>query len=185
MSCTYQYHNNQKFDLYCQQCTIPVCVDCSVYPNDHPDHHVSEQIIQSKEEIQQKLIDFQLAQQNLKDIMTVGKDMREMIKARKNEVGSTIRQVFFKLKQLLCHHEQELLGKISEEATMGKDIRLSIQLEGIQYLLVIVTLLLLVSTVMLNYSLLLIPDIKELMTFKSYTQRYLLISVSHLTYQLR
>ena len=135
LSCTCQYHNNQKLDLYCQQCTIPVCVDCSgVYHKDHPVHHVSEQIIQSKEEIQQKLIDFQLAQQNLKDIMTVGENMKEMIKARKNEVDSIIRQVFFKLKQLLCQREQELLGKISEEA-MGKDIRLSIQLEGIQYLL--------------------------------------------------
>ena len=45
------YHNNQNLDLYCQQCTIPVCVTCSgIYHKDHPVHHMSQQIIQNKEE---------------------------------------------------------------------------------------------------------------------------------------
>ena len=62
LSCICQYHNNQKLDLYCQQCTIPVCVKCSgISHKDHPVHQVSQQIIQNKEGIQQNLIEFHLA----------------------------------------------------------------------------------------------------------------------------
>ena len=54
LSCTCQYHNNEILDLYCQQCTIPVCVKCSgISHKDHPIHHVSQQVIQNREEIQQ------------------------------------------------------------------------------------------------------------------------------------
>ena len=91
LSCTCQYHNNQKLDLYCEQCTIPVCVTCSgIYHKDHPVHHMSQQIIQNKEGIQQNLIEFQLARENLKKVMIAGKEMKEKIKACKNEVASTI-----------------------------------------------------------------------------------------------
>ena len=56
LSCTCQYHNNETLDLYCQQCTIPVCIKCSgVSHKDHRVHQVSQQIIQNKEEIQQSL----------------------------------------------------------------------------------------------------------------------------------
>ena len=132
---TCQHHSDQTLDLYCQQCTIPVCVKCSgISHKDHPVHQVSQQIIQNKEEIQQSLEEFQLAQQNLKKVTTAGEEMKEKIKARKIEVDTTIRQAFAKLQQILHQREQELLGKSSEEA-MAKDIRLSIQLEGIQHLL--------------------------------------------------
>ena len=134
LSCTCQYHNNQKLDLYCQQCTIPVCVTCSsICHKNHPVHHMSQQIIQNKEEIQQNLKEFELTQQNLKKVIIAGKEMKEKIKARKTEVDSTIQQSFAKLQQLLHQREEALLAKSSEEA-MAKDMRLSIQLEGIQHL---------------------------------------------------
>ena len=130
-----QYHDDQTLDLYCQQCTIPVCVKCSgISHKDHPVHQVSQQIIQNKEEIQQSLEEFQLAQQNLKKVITAGEEMKEKIKARKIEVDTTIQQAFAKLQQLLHQREEALLAKSSEEA-MGKDVRLSIQLEGIQHLM--------------------------------------------------
>ena len=135
LSCTCQYHNNQKLDLYCQQCTIPVCVECSgISHKDHPVHQVSQQIIQNKEEIQQNLKEFQLAEQNLKNVITAGEEMKEKIEARKFEVDTTIRQAFAELRQILHQREEALLAKSSEEA-MAKNVRLSIQLEGIQYLL--------------------------------------------------
>ena len=135
LSRTCQHHSDQTLDLYCQQCTIPVCVMCSdISHKDHPVHQVSQQIIQNKEEIQQTLEEFQLAQQNLKKVTTAGEEMKEKIKARKIEVDTTIRQAFAKLQQLLHQREEALLAKSSEEA-MAKDVRLSIQLEGIQHLL--------------------------------------------------
>ena len=135
LSRTCPFHDDQTLDLYCQQCTIPVCVKCSgISHKDHPVHHVSQQIIQNKEEIQQSLEQFQLAQQNLKKVTTAGEEMKEKIKARKIEVDTTIRQAFAKLQQILHQREEALLAKSSEEA-MAKDVRLSIQLEGIQHLL--------------------------------------------------
>ena len=135
LSCTCQYHNNETLDLYCQQCTIPVCIKCSgISHKDHPVHQVSQQIIQNKEEIQQSLEELQLAQQNLKKVMIAGEEMKEKIKARRIEVDFIIRQAFAKLQQLLHQREEALLAKSSEEA-MAKEVRLSIQLEGIQHLL--------------------------------------------------
>ena len=132
---TCQHHSDQTLDLYCQQCTIPVCVKCSgISHKDHPVHQVSQQIIQNKEEIQQSLEEFQSAQQNLKKVITAGEEMKEKIKARKIEVDTTIRQAFVKLQQLLHQREEALLAKSSEEA-MAKDVRLSIQLEGTKHLL--------------------------------------------------
>ena len=135
LSCTCQYHNNETLDLYCQQCTIPLCVEFSdIYHKDHSVHHVSQQISQNKEEIQQSLEEFQLAQHSLKNVMIAGEEMKEKIKARKIEVDDTIRQAFVKLQQLLHQRKEVLLAKNSEEA-MAKNVRLSIQLEGIQHLL--------------------------------------------------
>ena len=135
LSCTCQYHNNETLDVYCQQCTIPVCIKCSgVSHKDHRVHQVSQQIIQNKEEIQQSLEQFHLAQQNLKKVMIAGEEMKEKIKTRKIEVDTNIRQAFAKLQQILHQREEVLLCKISKEA-MAKNVRLSIQLEGIQHLL--------------------------------------------------
>ena len=129
-----QYHDDQTQDLYCQQCTIPVCVECNYSSHkDHPVHQVSQQIIQNKEEIQHTLEKFQLAKQNLKKVITAGEEMKEKIKARKIEVDTTIRQAFAKLQKLLHQREEALLAKSNEEA-MAKDVRLSIQLEGTQCL---------------------------------------------------
>ena len=41
------YHDDQTLDLYCQQCTIPICVKCSdISHKDHPVHQVSQQVIE-------------------------------------------------------------------------------------------------------------------------------------------
>ena len=135
LSRTCQHHSDQTLDLYCQHCTIPVCIKCSgISHKDHPVHQVSQQIIQNKEEIQQSLEEFQLAQQNLKKVMIAGEEMKEKIKAHKIEVDTTIQQTFAKLQQILHQREEALLARSSEEA-MAKNVRLSIQLEGIQHLL--------------------------------------------------
>ena len=128
-------HDNQKLDLYCQQCTIPVCAKCTIISHKgHPVHEVSKQIIQNKEEIQQSLEGFPVSQEHLKELMTACEEMKKKIESRKNEVDTIIQQAFAKLQQLLHQREEALLAKSSEEA-MAKEVRLSIQLEGIQHLL--------------------------------------------------
>ena len=127
-------HDNQILDLYCQQCSIPVCVECTTISHKgHPVHEVSKQIIQNKE-IQQGPEGFPVATEHLKEVMTVCEETKKNIKARKNEVDTIIQQAFAKLQQLLHEREEALLAKSSEEA-MAKEVRLSIQLEGIQRLL--------------------------------------------------
>ena len=128
-------HEDQKLSFYCKQCTIPVCVGCTIISHKgHPVHEVSKQIIQNKEEIQQGLEGFPVPQEHLKEVITAGEEMKKKIKSRKNEVNAIIRQAFAKLQQLLHEREEALLAKSSEEA-MAKEVRLSIQLEGIQRLL--------------------------------------------------
>ena len=128
-------HDDQKLTFYCKQCAIPVCNECTIISHKgHPVHEVSKQIVQHKEGIQQCLKGFSVAQEHLKEVMTAGEKMLKKIKARKNEVDTIIRQAFAKFQQLLQQREEALLAKSSEIA-MTKEVRLSIQLEGIQHLL--------------------------------------------------
>ena len=129
-----QDHEDQKLDLYCQQCSIPVCVKCILVSHKNHSIVVSNHAMNQREEININLEGFPVAQQRLEEVITAGKDMKEKIKARKNEVDATIHQAFAKLQQLLHQREEHLLAKSSEEA-MAKDVRLSIQLEGVQSLL--------------------------------------------------
>ena len=129
-----QDHEDQKLDLYCQQCSIPVCVKCILVSHKNHSIVVSNHAMDQREEIIISLEGFPMAQQQLEEVITAGKDMKEKIKTRKNEVDAIIRQAFAKLQQLLHQREEHLLAKSSEEA-MAKDVRLSIQLEGVQSLL--------------------------------------------------
>ena len=129
-----QDHEDQKLDLYCQQCSIPVCVKCILVSHKNHSIVVSNHAMDQRDEINVSLEGFPMAQQQLEEVITAGKVMKEKIKARKNEVDATIRQAFSKLQQLLHQREEHLLAKSSEEA-MAKDARLAIQLEGVQSLL--------------------------------------------------
>ena len=127
-------HVDQKLSFYCKQCTIPVCVECIINKHKgHPVHEVSKQIIRNKEEIQQIVDAFPAVQKHLKESLTAGEEVRKKITAQKNEVD-TIHEVFLKFQQLLHERKEVLLAKRSEIA-MAKEVRLSIQLEGIQHLL--------------------------------------------------
>ena len=84
-------HDDQKLRIYCQQCTIPVCVECTIISHKgHAVQEVSKQIIQNKEEIQQGLEGFSVSREHLKEVMTAGEEMKKKIKARKNEVDTII-----------------------------------------------------------------------------------------------
>ena len=127
-------HVDQKLSFYCNQCAIPVCVVCTINKHKgHPVTEVSKQIIQNKEEIQQIVDAFPAVQKHLKEFLTAGEEMKKKITLQKNEVD-TIHEVFLKLQQLLHERKEALLAKRSEIA-MAKEVRLSIQLEGIQHLL--------------------------------------------------
>ena len=61
------HHDDQKLSFYCKQCNIPVCVGCTIISHKgHPVDEVSKQIIQNKEEIQQCLEEFPVAEEHLK-----------------------------------------------------------------------------------------------------------------------
>ena len=127
-------HVDQKLNFYCNQCTIPVCVECTIKKHKgHPVTEVSKQIIQKKEEIQTIVDAFPAVHEHLKESLTAGEEVRKKITAQMNEVD-TIHEVFLKLQQLLHECKEDLLAKRSEIA-MAKEVRLSIQLEGIQHLL--------------------------------------------------
>ena len=127
-------HVDQKLSFYCNQCAIPVCVGCTIDKHKgHPVDEMSKQIIQNKEEIQKIVDAFPAVQKHLKEFLTAGEEIRKKITAQKNKVD-TIHEVFLKLLQLLHERKEALLAKRSEVA-MAKEVRLSIQLEGIQHLL--------------------------------------------------
>ena len=127
-------HVDQKLSFYCNQCAIPVCVECTINKHKgHPVTEVSKQIIQNKEEIQQIVDAFPAVQKHLKESLTAGEEVRKTITAQKNK-GDTIHEVFLTLQQLLHERKEVLLAKRSEIA-MAKEVRLTIQLEGIQHLL--------------------------------------------------
>ena len=138
-SCTCQDHTDQQLDFYCQQCAIPICVKCIVINHkEHPVSEVSKQADKNKQAIFQCLEGFQVAQQQLNKFLISGEEVKGMIKACKNEVDTIIRQTFANLQQLLHQPEEALLAQ-SNEVANAKEVRLSLQLEGIQCLLETIT----------------------------------------------
>ena len=130
-----QDHSDQQLKYYCQQCIIPVCIECTIINHkDHPVTEVSKQIDINKATVQESIQGFQVAQQQLKKVLISGEEIKEKINARKNEIDTIIRQNFATLQQLLHEREEALLAQSSEVAN-AKEVRLSLQLEGIHHLL--------------------------------------------------
>ena len=101
---------------------------------DHPVTEVSKQVDINKATVDESIQGFQVAQQQLKKVLISGEEIKEKIKARKNEIDTIIRQNFATLQQRLHEREEALLAQSSEVAN-AKEARLSLQLEGIHHLL--------------------------------------------------
>ena len=130
-----QDHSDQQLKYYCQQCIIPVCIECTIINHkDHPVTEVSKQVDINKATVHESIQGFQVAQQQLKKVLISGEEIKEKINARKNEIDTIIRQNFATLQQLLHEREEALLAQSSEVANT-KEARLSLQLEGIHHLL--------------------------------------------------
>ena len=131
---TCQDHANQEVKYYCEECTVPVCVECTIV--NHNSHLVTEatkHVEKSKESIEEQFKGFQLPQQQLKQLLITGEKIKGAIKASKHEIDTIIRQTFANLQQLLCQQEKILLAKSCEVAN-AKEGRLSLQLQGIRHL---------------------------------------------------
>ena len=132
---TCQDHTDQQLHFYCQQCITPVCVKCTIINHkDHPVTEVSEQLDNNKVTVHESIQGFQEAQQQLKEVLISGEEIKEKIKARKNEIDTIIRRTFSTLQQLLHEREEALLAQSSEVANAKED-RLNCQMERIQCLL--------------------------------------------------
>ena len=132
---TCQDHTDQQLDFYCQQCIIPVCVKCTIINHkDHPVTEVSKQVDSNKVTVVESIQGFHVAQQQLNKVLISGEEMKEKIKARRNEIDTIIHQKFSTLHQLLHKREVALLGK-SNEVANAKEACLTCQLEGIRHLL--------------------------------------------------
>ena len=138
-SLTCQDHVDQQLDFYCVECTIPVCVKCTIIKHkDHSVTEVSQQVNKNKEAVCHNLKGLQVLQQKLKKVLISGEEAKEKIKGRKNEVDTIICQTFADLQQLLHQREEALLAQNSEIANI-KEACLSLQLEGIKHLLEAIT----------------------------------------------
>ena len=132
---TCQDHSEQQLKYYCQQCIIPVCIECTIINHkDHPVTEVSKQVDSNKATVHESIQGFQVAQQQLKKVLISGEEMKKKIKARKNEIDTIIRQRFATLQQLLHEREEAMLAQ-SNEVANAKEACLSLQLDGIQHLL--------------------------------------------------
>ena len=130
-----QDHTDQQLKYYCQQCIIPVCIECTIINHkDHPVTEVSKQVDSNKATIHESIQGFQVAQQQLKKVLISGEEIKEKIKVCKNEIDIIIRQTFSTLQQLLHEREEALLAQSSEVAN-AKEACLSHQLDRIQHLL--------------------------------------------------
>ena len=131
---TCQDHSDQQLKYYCQQCIIPVCIECTIINHkDHPVTEVSKQVDSNKATVHESIQGFQVAQQQLKKVLISGEEIKEKIKVRKNEIDTVIHQRFATLQQLLHEREEAMLAQSSEVANT-KEGRLSRQLDRIQHL---------------------------------------------------
>ena len=112
-----------------------MCSECTIINHkDHPVTEVSKQVDSNKATVHESIQGFQVAQQQLKKVLTSGEQIKEKIKACKKEIDTTIRQTFVTLHQRLHEREEALLAQSSEVAN-AKEAHLSLQLDGVQHLL--------------------------------------------------
>ena len=132
---TCQDHSEQQLKYYCQQCIIPVCSECTIINHkDHPVTEVSKQVDSNKAIVHESIQGFQVAQQQLKKVLISGEEIKEQIKARKNEIDTIICQTFANLQQLLHEREVAMLAQSSEVAN-AKQTCLCLQLDSVRHLL--------------------------------------------------
>ena len=121
-------HPHQELDFYCNQCSVPVCVKCTIIS--HKDHTVTEakpQAVKTKEELTKVMTIVYESEEKLRAVLNKGEATKEKIK-QKEEVDSLIRQSIASLQKLLEGREQSLMEK-SNEVSMAKQNHLSRQLD--------------------------------------------------------
>ena len=133
LSC--QDHPRQELDFYCQQCSVPVCVKCTIISHrDHPVTEANQQVGKTKEELSKGMDNVKKSEEKLTAVLKVGKETKEKIKGRKEEVDLLIRQSISSLHKLLEGREEALIEQ-SNKVAMAKQARLSRQLDSIKALM--------------------------------------------------
>ncbi|XP_011405910.1 PREDICTED: E3 ubiquitin-protein ligase TRIM71-like [Amphimedon queenslandica] len=128
-------HPRRELDFYCIQCSIPVCVKCTIIS--HRDHAVSEakpQAAKTKEELTKVMTAVHESKEKLKAVLNTGEIAKEKIRKQKEEVDSLIYQSIASLQKLLEGREQSLIEK-SNEVSMAMQARLSHQLDTFKSLM--------------------------------------------------
>ena len=129
---------NHKIDFgfYCKQCAVLVCGGCGF--EKHSNHStavlkISEQVVQTKEEILQNMKELPEKNTQLEKVIRAINEAKKKLKVCKEKVDSIIQEAFCRLRQLIDQREKALLAENSEIST-GKETRLSIQQESLQRL---------------------------------------------------
>lgn len=128
-------HPRQELDFYCNQCSVPVCVKCTIIS--HRDHTVTEakpQAVKTKEELTKVMTAVHENEEKLKAVLDIGERTNKMIRKQKDEVDSLIRQSIASLQKLLEGREQSLIEK-SNDVSLAKQTRLSRQLDTFKSLM--------------------------------------------------
>ena len=130
-----QDHSNQQLKYYCQQCTIPVCSECTIINHKyHTVAEISKQVKKEKPAIRENIQGFQKAEQQLQTALASGEEIKKKIKTCQDKVDTEIRQAFATLRQQLRQREESMLRQ-SREMADDEVTHLSPQLEEIQHLL--------------------------------------------------
>ena len=107
---TCQDHTDQQIDFYCQQCIIPVCVKCTIINHkDHPVTEVSKQVDSNKATVHESIQGLQVAQQQLKEVLISGEEIKGKINACKIEIDTIIH-----------NHNQIRISKSMESCNLYK-----------------------------------------------------------------
>ena len=128
-------HPRQELDFYCNQCSLPVCVKCTIIS--HRNHTVTEakpQAVKTKEELTKAMAVIHESEEKLKVALNTGGKTKEAIRKQKDEVDSLIRQSIASLQKLLEGREQSLIEK-SNDVSLAKQTRLSHQLDTFKSLM--------------------------------------------------
>ncbi len=130
-----QKHEGQRIDLYCQQCSLLVCLKCSVVDHKgHQVHDIKKYVPLCKNDLGQALEYIANAQTTLSKLSTSISITIDRIDTRRKDLDSSIKQSFAQLFQLLKQREETLTTRTNDVAE-SKEIALSDQLKDIEQLL--------------------------------------------------
>ena len=110
-------HPQMKLDLYCKQCGVDVCKECTASSHRTHEHtSTSDKIYEETRRLGKSTENVVELMEEMKRAISGVKEMKQKVKKRKDNNISMTREVFAILRKAIDEREEQTIGEVKEAA---------------------------------------------------------------------